>query len=330
MSTLPKIAYFGSDPVCLPGLRYLLAEAADICELALIVSQPDRRTGRGKHLQQNPVAAFAATHGLPLLQPEKPDAGLAEYLRQAGLSLAFVMAYGHFIPKAVRQAPQLGMLNFHGSILPAYRGASPVETAIAMGEQETGVSLMQVVREMDAGAVADVERVQIEATDAAPEIRVRVADAVVPLLRRKLRDALSGQLRFIPQDDAKASFCRKICKEDAALDFNQSAWALDCRLRAFRPWPGAYFEHAATRIKVGRASGSPGGAASQPGTVLAAGATLDVATADGVLHIQQLQRPGGRMLPVKEFLPGFPIPVGTLLPSVPGEALLQSASSAGK
>lgn len=323
MSAKPRIAYFGSDPICLPGLRYLCEQGSDSCELALVVSQPDRRAGRGRRLQQNPVAEFARAHQVKLLQPEKPDAKLAAYLDAADLTLAFVMAYGHFLPKAIREAPERGLLNFHGSILPAYRGASPVETAIAMGEASTGVCLMQVVRRMDAGAVADCERVPIDGADTAPEVRTKVGEAAVPLLRRNLAQALSGQLQFKAQDSAKATFCRKIKKEDAALDFNQPARRMDCRLRAFRPWPGAYFDLAQSRIKVGRANGLPIDAMKAPGTVLAAGDTLDVATAEGILRIHELQRPGGRMLPVKEFLKGYRIDVGSVLPSVRGENLLE-------
>lgn len=322
MADKPRIAYFGSDKICLPGLRYLFEEASDLCELALVVSQPDRCSGRGKRLQQNPVAAFASSNGIELLQPDKPDELLAGRMKEGGIVLAFVMAYGHFLPKAIREAPEHGMLNFHGSILPAYRGASPVETAIALGDQETGVCLMQVVREMDAGAVADCEKVRIENVDTAPDVRAKVGEAVVPLLRRNLEAALTGALEFAGQDSTQASFCRKIHKEDAALDFNQSARSLDCRLRAFSPWPGGYFDHGGTRIKVGCASCFDSGVAGFPGTVLAAGDTLDVATADGILRILELQRPGGRMLPVSEFLKGYPIKAGSILPSVSGQDLL--------
>ncbi|MFU8848282.1 MAG: methionyl-tRNA formyltransferase [Opitutales bacterium] len=323
MPEKPKIAYFGSDKICLPGLRYLFEEARDLCELALVVSQPDRRTGRGKRMQQNPVAAYASSHGLRLLQPDKPDADLAALLRDMQLSLAFVMAYGHFLPKAIRQAPEQGMLNFHGSILPAYRGASPVETALCQGESRTGVSLMQVVREMDAGAVADVEPVCIEDSDTAADVRAKVGEAVVPLLRRNLVAAMSGELKFQPQDVVKASYCRKIHKEDAALDFNLSAHQIVCRLRAFTPWPGGYFDHGANRIKVGRADWQAATATrEEPGTVVAAGEMLEVATSEGILRIHELQRPGGRMLAVKAFLQGYTLEPGTLLPSVPGESLL--------
>lgn len=327
MSAKPKIAFFGSDEICLPGLCYLLEEASHLCELSLVVSQPDRRAGRGRRMQQNPVAAFASSNGLQLLQPHRLDSAMVEYLNNSRLSLAFVMAYGHFLSKAIREAPACGTLNFHGSILPAYRGASPVEAAIAAGERETGVCLMQMTREMDAGGVADYESVRIGELDAAPQIRAKVGEAVVPLLQRNLEAAVLGKLQFTEQDHAKASYCRKIRKEDAALDFYQTAYSLDCQVRAFQPWPGAYFDHGATRIKVGRASCLSASTSEQPGTVLAAAETLDLATGKGILRIRELQRPGGRMLPVKEFLKGYRLEEGTVLPSVVGDKLLRSDSA---
>lgn len=324
MPDKPKIAYFGSDAICLPGLTYLDEQASELCEIVTVVSQPDRRQGRGKKLQPNPVAEYATSRGFNLLQPEKPGQDLADSLRAEGVVLAFVMAYGHFLPKSLREAPTHGMLNFHGSILPAYRGASPVETAIAMGEEETGVCLMRIAREMDAGDVADCEKVRIEGSDTATEVRAKVGQAVVPLLERNLRAALSGALDFSPQDHSEATFCRKISKEDAALDFSEPAKSIDARLRAFTPWPGGYFDHGETRVKVGSVSWLPVSAAGVPGTVIAAGDSLDLATGDGVLQIHQLQRPGGRMMPVKDFLLGYRIEPGEVLASVAGEPLFDS------
>lgn len=316
MSAAAKIAYFGSDAICLPGLLYLRESCGDLCEVALVVSQPDRRQGRGKQLRQNPVAAYASEQGIPLLQPEKPDRLLAERLQGEKIDLAFVMAYGHFLSKSVREAPTYGMLNFHGSLLPEYRGASPVETALALGEEETGVCLMEIVREMDAGAVADCELVPIHAVDTGPDLRGRIGEAVVPLLQRNVEPAIRGELSFTPQDAAKATFCRKISKQDGALDFDQPARLMDCRLRAFTPWPGGFFEYAGTTIKVGRCEVLNESVDALPGTVLASADTLDLATEEGVIRFYELQRPGGRLLPAKEFLRGFAIPEGVTLPSV--------------
>lgn len=325
MPDLPKIVYFGSDAICLPGLAYLFEQGRGVCTLAGVVTQPDRRQGRGKKLRQNPVAEYASSEGIPLLQPDKPDAALADWLRGEGIAVAFVMAYGHFLPKAVREAPKHGMLNFHGSILPAYRGASPVETAIALGEDETGVCLMQVVKEMDAGDVADSERVPVEAIDTSVEIRAKVGQAVVPLLRRNLQASVRGELRFVAQDAGRATFCRKIIKEDGALDFAQAASLLDARRRAFTPWPGAYFDHGDIRIKVGACSIAATAASSPPGTILAVGDTVDIATGDGVLRLHELQRPGGRMLSVPDFLRGYQIQAGELLSSAVNAPLLVRA-----
>lgn len=320
--TRPKIAYFGSDAICLPGLRYLHEQCQDLCELALVVSQPDRRQGRGKQLKQNPVAAYASEAGIPLSQPEKPSREWAAELKLDELAVAFVMAYGHFLPKSVRDAPANGLLNFHGSLLPAYRGASPVETALALGDSETGVCLMEIAKEMDAGGVADVERIPIHEVDTGPMLRERMGEAVIPLIQRGLAAALSGELSFEAQDASKATFCRKISKQDGALDFQQPAELIDCRLRAFTPWPGGYFEFRDTLIKTGFAESLPVRAEADPGTVLLSGESLDVATTEGVIRFHELQRPGGRMLPAQDFLRGFPIEPGDQLPSVQSESLL--------
>ncbi|MFW5873868.1 MAG: methionyl-tRNA formyltransferase [Verrucomicrobiota bacterium] len=314
MSEKAKIVFFGSDAICLPGLRYLHEEAGDRCVVDAVVSQPDRRQGRGKRLMRNPVAAYAGERGLTLLQPEKPDRALAERLAAAGTAAGVVMAYGHFLPRLLREAPAHGMVNFHGSILPEYRGASPVETAIAEGETETGVCLMRVVKEMDAGGVADCERVCIEDSDTSVEVREKIGRAVRPLLERQLDALLAGELEFEPQDRTRASYCRKISKEDGAIDFGLSAKRIRDRLRAFTPWPGAYFEHGATRIRVGWMEALPqADAPHPPGTVVAGGEDLTVATGDGLVRFTTLQRPGGKLLPASDFLRGHPIGEGELL-----------------
>jgi len=323
MANLPKIAYFGSDAICLPGLDYLLGGARDHCEPALVVSQPDRRSGRGRKLQPNPVAAWATEHGLPLRQPETPNRALADELRELDIRVALVMAYGHFLPRFIREAPIRGMVNFHGSILPRYRGASPIESAIAEGERETGVCLMGVVKEMDAGGVADLERISIHEDDTAPQVRARAGEAVVPLLERSLEALLAGTLAFQPQDDSAATFCRKITKADGAIDFSLPATDIYNRWRAFQPWPGAYFDIGDTRVRVGRMKLLPEtdtGVA--PGTVVAADGSVTVATAKGLLRFHELQRPGGKMLKAADFLRGFEISPGVPLEGGRAEPLV--------
>lgn len=324
MSDLPNIVFFGSDAICLPVLNYLKGEVADHCVLRAVVSQPDRRQGRGKKLQPNPVAAWAIENGVELLQPEKPTRELADWMVAQNTAVALVMAYGHFLQKSLREAAQHGMLNFHGSLLPKYRGASPVETALASGDAETGVGLMQVVKEMDAGGVADSEVVRIGELDTGPELRVKIGEAVVPLLRRNLAAMLAGELQFTEQDLSRVTYCRKMRKEDGAVDFTLPASDIYNRLRAFTPWPGGYFDHGESRIKVGRSSVDTDGAEfAEPGTVLSTTPTVRVATAKGSICFHELQRPGARMMPAADFLRGYAMAKGDQLIGGSTEALVR-------
>ena len=234
------------------------------------------------------------------------------------------MAYGHFLQKALREAAPQGMWNFHGSLLPNYRGASPVETALASGDTETGVGLMQVVKEMDAGAVADVEVVHIGELDTGPALRAKVGEAVVPLLRRNLSALLAGELSLTEQDLSQVTYCRKMRKEDGAIDFSLSAMEIYNRLRAFTPWPGGYFDHGESRIKVGRASVAANKLSrAAPGIVLCTGSEVRVATSAGDICFHELQRPGARMLPAADFLRGYPIVAGDLLMGSLAEPLVR-------
>lgn len=323
MDKRPNIIFFGSDAICLPGLDFLKGEASGQCVLRAVISQPDRPQGRGRRLQPNPVAAWAAANEVKLLQPEKPTSELIDWIREADIRVGFVMAYGHFLQKPLRTAPQHGLLNFHGSLLPKYRGASPVETALAQGETETGVALMRIAKEMDAGDVADVEKVSIGETVTAPELRSQIGEAVVPLLRRNLSAILAGNLNFQPQDASRATYCRKLSKIDGAIDFTLPAIEIYNRLRAFTPWPGGYFDHKGKRIKVGsasvlsdtRVSDEPDG----PGVVVKVESTVCVATGSGFICFHELQLPGARMLPTADFLRGYSI--------MPGDQLVGGAAS---
>ena len=321
---LPNIIYFGSDAICLPGLNFLINEASDKCVLRAVISQPDRPQGRGRQLQPNPVAAWAAKSGIELLQPEKPTSELVDWVKDKDIRVGLVMAYGHFLQKSLRKAPQYGLLNFHGSLLPQYRGASPVETALACGDSRTGVSLMQVARKMDAGDVADMEIVPIGETVVASGLRSQVGEAVVTLLRRNLNAMLAGELNFQAQDASQATYCRKFCKADGAVDFSLSAAEIYNRLRAFTPWPGGYFDHGNKRIKIGSASALPDiRSSARPGTVVDANSAVRVATGDGLICFHELQLPGSRMLPVADFIRGYSMTSGDYLVGGAAEDLVR-------
>lgn len=319
-----RLAFFGSDAIALPALEYL--HWAEGIELVGIASQPDKPAGRGRHLHANPVSVWAQRVGLPLLQPEKPGEEEVAWLKAHHIDLVLVMAYGHILKKDLLEAPRLGMWNLHASLLPAYRGASPVETALACGERETGVSLMRIVAKMDAGPVAAQVHVPIRNTDTGPVLRERIGHACVPLLQRHLPSLAESSVEPTPQDDARATYCRKLHKTDAHVDFALSAAELERRVRAFQPWPGVAVTHEGVDLKVGSASLCDESTTAAPGTVLRAGeGGVDVATGHGVLRLLSLQRPGGRMFDVAEFLRGYRLEPGTVFTSHPLRPLVAHA-----
>ncbi len=321
-----RIVFMGSDPIALPMLAFLADSGGgrEQAELVGVFTQPDRAKGRGKAVQPNVIKTWARALGVPVLQPEKPDAETVEWLRAQQVDLVIVMAYGHLLRKALLAAPRYGTVNFHASLLPRYRGASPIETAIAEGEPETGVSLMRIVPKMDAGPVADTARVPITQQDNGDTLRHKLSEGCVTLLSRNLHALLTGTLEFTPQNEREVSYCRRLIKRDGALDFALPARTLADRIRAFRTWPGSHFEHEGNPIKVGNATWVPDGISDgQPGEVLDASASgVVVNTASGSLVLTELQRPGGKMLPAKDFLNGYPLPGGTVLPSLPNQPLV--------
>ncbi len=318
----------GSDPIALPLLNFLHSRGGNDYKLVGVISQPDRPSGRGHKITANPISVWAFEKGLSLFRPEKPSEMELEWLRKESIDLVLVMAYGHIIRQNFLDTPPLGMINFHGSLLPKYRGASPVEAAVASGDEETGISLMDMVAKMDAGGVMDQEKVKISDTDTSESLRIKLGECCVPLIERNLPIILKGKHTFIPQDESKVTYTRKIVKEDGWLNFNYPAKTLECRVRALTPWPGGSFKIGDVVIKIGFCSALDIDQIDQefyPGTVIGADDKgLLVSTGDGVLCLEALQRPGGRMLPIKEFLRGFPIENGTVLESGPMNSLVSS------
>jgi methionyl-tRNA formyltransferase len=320
----PRTVFLGSDAISLPLLDWLAGPVGSaLVELTAVYTQPDRPVGRGQKIQANAIKQWALARGLPVHQPEKitPEARAA-YAASAP-ELALVMAYGHILRDDFIAVPPLGTLNFHASLLPEYRGASPIQTAVARGAPQTGVSLMRIVRQLDAGPVADREVVRIDSMDTALEVEQKLAAACVPLLARALPRLIAGELPFVEQDHAAATFCRKLTKDDAALDFAVPAAVLAARVNGLNPWPAAQVEWQGQPLKFGLADAVAGRAA--PGEVAGADAEgLLVGTADGLLRVRRLQKPGGKMLPAAEFLRGSPIAAGTVFASRPMAPLVDT------
>jgi methionyl-tRNA formyltransferase len=315
MSAPLRLVFMGSDPIALPLLEWLAGEGGALAEIVAVYTQPDRPAGRGQKVDAGPINRWAAARQLPVRQPERLTPDERVWLAAQQADVALVMAYGQILKDDFIATPRLGTLNLHASILPRYRGASPIQTAIACGDAETGVTLMRVVRKLDSGPVAEVERVPVVPLDTAVEVERTLAAACVPLLARTLPRLRSGTLGFSAQNDQAATYCRRLVKEDGRLDFAAPAAALAARINGLFPWPGCMVEINGVAVKLGQADAlaRPAGV---PGTVTGADAAgLLVATGEGTLRIRRLQRPGGKLLPAPEFLRGFPVPGGTILPS---------------
>jgi len=323
-----NVVFLGSDIIALPLLDWLEGEGSAFARVTAVFTQPDRAVGRGQKVTPNGIKTWALARGLPVYQPEKITEEVRAQLTALAADVSLVMAYGHILKQDFIDTPSLGTLNLHASLLPKYRGASPIQTAIANGEVETGVSLMRIVRQLDAGPVADVERVGIAPHDTALEIEAKLAAACVPLLARTLPKLAAQGLVFIEQEHAAASFCRRLVKDDGHIDFNAPAEVLAARINGLFPWPACTVEIAGQPVKIGLADVHPvdpavgkRGDVSDPlaGTVIGTDAeSLRVVTAGGgVLRFLRMQKPGGKMLPAAEFLRGFPVECGTVLPSGP-------------
>jgi len=310
----------GSDGIALPALNWLAGGASPRAKVVGVFTQPDRPAGRGQKVAPNVIKTWALDRAIPVQQPERLGATERELLSAMKPDLVLVMAYGQILRQEVIDLPRLGTFNLHTSILPAYRGASPIQTAICCREKETGVTLMRMVLRLDAGPVAEVERVPIEPRETAADLERKLAHACVPLLERCLPAIAAGTQEFVPQDEAKATYCRRLEKTDGVLDFHAPAASLAARVNGLAPWPGCTVEINSQVVKIGLADmvSLPAYEPTAPGEVMGLhhGGLL-VGTGERKLQLLQLQRAGGRMLPAEEFLRGFPVAPGTRLASLP-------------
>lgn len=280
-----------------------------------VVSQPDRPRGRGRRPAPSPVAALALSAGVDLLRPERVgEPGVAAELARFAPDLGVVVAFGQFLPRRIRELPRLGyLINAHASLLPRHRGAAPIAHAILAGDRETGISIMQVEREMDAGAVCLAKRTEIVPGETRGALEERLAALAAEAVAEALDAIAAGTAAFALQDPRLASLAPKLGPEDAALDFAQDADALARRVRALAPRPGAAAVLDRERLRILGARAEPGPTDRPPGVIERRGERLRVATGDGWLVPERVQRPGGRVLAVAEWLRGADVPDGAKL-----------------
>ncbi len=301
----------GSPEFAVPSLRAL----AERHEVALVVSQPDKPAGRGGKLAAPPVKVAAEELGLPVIQPRSARTGeLRDALIATGAELAVVVAYGKILPKPVLEALPRGCVNVHGSILPRYRGAAPVQWAVIHGERETGVTIMQLDEGMDTGPARLERRVAIEPEETAGELLARLAPLGAAALLEAIDGMAAGTLRAASQDHARATHAPMLTKADGAIEFAQPARAVAARIRGVDPWPGADAELRGQTVKLFRARAEEAGAPEAPGTVVAIDAAgVRVACGGGTVVIRELQAAGRKRLTAAQFAAGRGIAVGDVL-----------------
>jgi len=308
-----RVVFMGSPEFAVPCLRALAAKH----EVALVVSQPDKPAGRGSQLTPPAVKVAALELGLPIAQPKSARTGeLREALVATNAELAVVVAYGKILPLPVLTALPRGCINVHGSLLPRYRGAAPVQWAVINGDAATGVSIMQLDEGMDTGPVLLERRTPIDPDETSGELMMRLAPIGATALLEAIDALAAGTLSPLQQDHAKATHARMLDKSDGAIDFAQPAHLVASRIRGVDPWPGAQAKLREQVVKLFRARPSDPAAVSNasPGTVLAIDAAgAHIATSDGPIVVREIQAPGRKRLAAQQFAAGRGIAVGDVL-----------------
>lgn len=308
-----RIVYFGTPAFAVPTLAALLKSRHTVVAL---VSQPDRPSGRGHRVAATPTKTLAALTGVPVLQPTRlrDEAFLGEIAARRP-DLGVVAAYGRILPDALLAIPRLGMINVHASLLPAWRGAAPIHRAVIAGERVTGVTIMRVVQELDAGAMMARVEVPVAPEATSVEIEAQLAEKGAALLLEVVEQLADGTAVDTPQDHGLATYAAKITKAESPIDWTLPASRIHNLVRGLQPWPLAsttiggirYLIHA-TRVE----EDSSG----EPGTVLRAeGDVLLVAAGAGALRILEIQAEGRRPVTTREFLSGHRVSAGVRLPS---------------
>jgi len=308
----PKVVFMGTPDFAVPSLEKLIEAGFKV---PLVITQPDKPAGRGKKLKAPPVKLKAQEHGIPVCQPEKlkDNRQLQELLKEIEPDLVVVAAYGKILPDWLLKLPKRGTVNVHASLLPKYRGASPIQAALLNGEKETGVTLMEVVPELDAGPIIAQRKVKIEPTDNAQTLHDKLSRLGAQLLVETLPDYLNGRVTPAPQNEEEATYCPKITKEMGRIDWNLKAEEIFNRVRAFTPWPSAYCFYRGKRIKLTEVEPVEFEGSAAPGTVVSVKGGLTVAAGEGAVKVLRLKPEGRKEISGEEFVRGYRVEKGEQL-----------------
>lgn len=292
-----KIIFAGTPQFALPFLDALMYAGHAICA---VLTQPDKQAGRGRKLSESPVKAFALMSGLPLYQPTTlRDEAIQTELAQFNADVMVDVAFGLLIPPAILKMFPFGCINVHPSLLPRWRGASPIQSAILSGDKETGVTIMQMDRGLDTGPILLQEKCSIEEGETSGELEKRLSELGRKLLLQALKGLEIGDLQASVQDDALTCYAKKIEKADAKIDWQKQAIQIYREILAFNPWPISYTNIGDQTVRVWKAEVIDGFSDEKPGTIVRIHREgIDVTTGQGILRLLCLQFPGGKPLDI--------------------------------
>ena len=299
-----KIIFAGTPEFAVPSLQMLLDSQHEVCA---VYTQPDRPAGRGRQLHISPVKALALAHAIPVFQPLTLKT--AEDLQQLisfDADLMVVVAYGMILTQAALDAPKLGCINVHGSLLPRWRGAAPIQRALMAGDEKTGVTIMQIVRKLDAGDMLHKEEYTIGANDPASDLHDKLADLGAIGLSKVLAQIEAGTAHADPQDESLVTYAEKLTKSEAVIDWQQHASAIALKVRGLNAWPVAQTLYQGAVLRIWQAQAVEANEDTpqslEPGTVSCLNKTMDVATGNGLLRLLEVQLPGGKRMTAQAFL----------------------------
>jgi len=304
-----RVVFFGTPQFAVPTLDRLLASSHTVVG---VVTQPDRPRGRGQKMSDAPVKARAIDAGIPVLQPAAlKDPGAVAAIAALRADIGVVAAYGKILTESILHTPPMGMVNVHASLLPRYRGAAPVHRAVIAGESQTGVTIMRVVKALDAGAMLDVVHRSIDPDETSEDVERDLARLGADLLVATLDRLAKAPIEEIPQDDTRATYAARLSKEDGLIDWSRPAVDVHNLIRGLYPWPHAYTFWKGRRLILLRSSPSSGTTHALGGVVIAAHSEeLRVAAGEGHLQVLEIQAEGKRPMTAREFLAGTHIEPG--------------------